>query len=301
VAGAEVTDRTGRTTRVRANKGVVLACGGFAHDAARLHAIDPRFKHVLATSGAGHTGDGLRMALELGAGLRDMEFVQPSFELHASGGTSDEFLILYYQGGIIVNARGERFVDESLSYKDIGGAVLDQPGRMGFQVFDQGIYDQAVAAQAAAGRSSSITLDAGRIRLLARSDSLEGLAREIGVPPEALRRTVERYNGFVDAGSDADFGRNALAGYYGKPRKLLQPPYYAYATIGHLLATYAGLVVDAQMRVLSGGQPIPGLYAAGEIVGGFHGAGYQSGTAIGKALIFGRIAGKAAATRADLH
>jgi len=223
--------------------------------------------------------------------------VQPSFELHASGGTSEDIVILYYQGGIVVNARGERFVNESISYKDIAGACLDQPGRMGFQVFDASVYEKAVAAQAAAGQSSPMTLDAHKIRLLLKGDTLEALAEKMGAAPETLAATVQRYNRFVDEGRDADFGRATLAGSYGKPVKLEKAPYYAYATIGHLLATYGGIAVDPKMRVLARGRPIAGLYAAGEAMGGFHGASYHSGTGLGKALVFGRIAGKSAAMR----
>ncbi len=297
VVGASVQERSGRSSRIRARKGVVLAAGGFARDPERLRRIEPRFDRVLPTSGIGHTGDALRMAEALGADTRDTEYVQPSFELHASGVTSDDILILYYQGGIIVNARGERFVNESISYKDIARACLDQPGMMGFQVFDQAVYDKAVAAQAAAGQSSPMTLDANKIRLLVKGRTLEELAANMAVPAEALLPTVERYNRFVDAGRDEEFGRQVLAGSFGKPVRLDKAPFYAYATIGHLLATYGGIAVDAQMRVLRKGQPISGLYAAGESTGGFHGASYHSGTGIGKALIFGRIAGRSAATR----
>jgi fumarate reductase flavoprotein subunit len=297
VTGVTVRERSGRAARVRARKGVVLASGGFARDPQRLRAIEPRFDDVVATSGVGHTGDGLRMAEELGADTRDIEYVQPSFELHADGATSDDILILYYQGGIIVNARGERFVNESISYKDIARVCLDQPGKMGFQIFDHTVYDKAVAAQAAAGQGSPMTLDAGKIRLLVEGRSLEELAQKTGMPPAQLRQTVDRYNRFVDEGADAAFGRKTLAGNYGKPQKVEKPPFYAYATVGHLLATYGGIAVDAQMRVLRNRQPVPGLYAAGEAMGGFHGASYHSGTGIGKALIFGRIAGKSAAQR----
>lgn len=297
VAGAVVRERSGRIARVRARKGVVLASGGFARDPKRLRAIDPRFAHVAPTSGAGHTGDGHRMAEALGATLRDVEHVMPSFELHRHGDCIDDYLILYYQGAIIVNRDGERFIDESLDYKHLGRACLDQPGRMGFQIFDRAIYDRAVAAYAAAGQGSSVTLDPGRIRLLEQGDTIEALATAIDVPPAALRRTVDRYNAGVDRGADLHCGRRTLAGNFGRPIRLEQPPFYAFATISHLLATYGGLVVDRTMRVLAQGRPIPGLYAAGEIVGGFHGAGYQSGTAVGKALIFGRIAGRSAAER----
>ncbi len=299
VEGVTLKERSGATTRIRARKGVVLANGGFARDPKRLQAIEPRFSEVVATSGVGHTGDGLRMAEALGADTRDIEYVQPSFELHASGGTSDDIVLLYYQGGIIVNARGERFVNESVSYKDIAKICLDQPGKMGFQVFDGSVYEKAVAAQAAAGQGSPMTLSASKVRLLVKGRTLEDLAERADIPPETLRRTVERYNRFVEGGDDHDFGRRTLAGNYGKPQKLEKAPFYAFATIGHLLATYGGIAVDAQMRVLAKGQPIPGLYAAGEAVGGFHGASYHSGTGLGKALIFGRIAGRSAVARSE--
>ncbi len=297
VIGVTIQQRNGATVRIRTRRGVVLASGGFARNPERLRAIEPRFGEVVATSGAGHAGDALRMAEALRADTADIEFVQPSFELHATGGTADDIVLLYYQGGIIVNAYGERFVDESISYKDIAGACLDEPGQMGYQVFDSRVFDKAVAAQAAAGQGSPMTLDASKIRLLVKGATIEALADRAGVPPARLRGTVDRYNRFVDAGVDQDFGRQALAGNYGKPQRLDKPPFYAFATIGHLLATYGGIAVDAGMRVLREGCPIPGLYAAGEAVGGFHGASYHSGTGLGKALVFGRIAGMRAAMR----
>ena len=292
VIGVSVLERSGLTSRVRARKGVVLASGGFARDAQRLATIDARFSKVVATSGAGHHGDGLRMALALGASTRDIEYIQPSFELHANGATSDDILILYYQGGIIVNALGKRFVNESISYKDIARACLDQPRMMGFQIFDHTVFEKAVAAQQAAGQGSPMTLDAAKIRMLLSANTLSEIEEKANMPAGALQKSIERYNHFVTSGTDVDFGRQALAGKYGLPQRIEKPPFYAFATIGHLLATYGGIAVDKKMRVLRNGVPIPGLYAAGEAMGGFHGASYHSGTAIGKALVFGRIAGK---------
>lgn len=297
VTGAVVQERSGRAARIRARRGVVLASGGFARDAERLAKLDPALARVAPTSGPGHTGDGHRMAEALGAALRDVEHVKPSFELHTHGDCIDDYLILYYSGAIIVNREGRRYVNESLDYKNLGRAVLDQPGCMGFQVFDRDIHDRAVKAYRAAGRGSSITLDPGRERMLLRGDTPEALAASIDIPPAVLRETIDRYNAGVERGEDPDFGRQTLAGFFGKPVKLQRPPFFAFPTISHLLATYAGLVVDREMRVLANGRPIPGLYAAGEIVGGFHGSGYQSGTAVGKALVFGRIAGASAAAR----
>jgi fumarate reductase flavoprotein subunit len=296
VRGCHVTAPEGEVIHVAARRGVILASGGFARDRERLIEIDPRFAEVRATSGLGHTGDALRMTAELGALTADMEFVQPSFEQHSEGWTSAEILLLYYRGGIIVNAHGERFIDESLSYKDIARACLDQPGQIGYQVIDQRIFDQATEAYRAAGQGSPMTLDAHRTARLLSGPTVEDLARTCGINPVSLRNTLDRYNADVGCGVDRDFSRVHLAGTFGALVSISEPPFYAYPTVGHLLATYAGLRVDPMMRVINCDGPISGLYAAGEAVGGFHGASYHSGTAISKALVFGRIAGQSAVT-----
>ncbi len=285
------------TSRARARKGVVLATGGFGRSPQRLAAIDPRFPGVTATTGPGHTGDGLKWAEELGVHLRDMEYVKPSFELHVKGTSSREIVLMFYLGAIIVNKRGERFVNESISYKEIGMACLDQPGAVGFQVFDQKIYDLAVENAKKASTLMPVEnfvmgLDEGRIRLLVKANTVDELARQIGAPSGALKKSIEGYNAHVDDGSDPDFGRTALSGSVGSLARIDTPPFYAYETMSHFLATYAGIAVDDQMHVLTPDNKIGGLYAAGEIVGGFHGASYHTGTALGKAIIFGRIAGR---------
>lgn len=295
VQGARVKGSSGRSMEIWATKGVILATGGFARDPDRLSRIDPRFKAVRSTSGQGHTGDALRMTECVGALTRDLEHVQPSFEQHINGHTSGDILILYYRGGIIVNAKGNRFIDESKSYKDIARACLDEPGQMGFQIIDDLVYQKAVEEYQRAGQGSPMTLDPRRRSRLIRGDSIAALAQACGIEPATLEATIETYNRDIDRGQDTLHGRRFLSGSFGIPFALRTPPFYAFPTIGHLLATYAGLAVDHQMRVLGPHGPIPGLYAAGEAIGGFHGASYQSGTAIAKALVFGQIAGQVAA------
>jgi fumarate reductase flavoprotein subunit len=280
--------------KVMSRSGVILAMGGFARAPEQLERIAPRLAWVKATSGRGHTGDALRMTAGLGALTRDMEHVQPSFEQHIDGSTSAEILLLYYRGGIIVNSQGDRFIDESNSYKDIARACLDQPERMGFQIFDQPIFDRAVEEGRRAGQASPMSLDDHRIALLQTGESVAALATACGIPPDRLTATIASYNSDIRAGRDRQFSRRHLGGTFGQPVALDTPPFYAYATVGHLLATYAGLAVDPCMNVLTAQGPIRGLYAAGEAIGGFHGASYQSGTAIAKALVFGRLAGQSA-------
>jgi fumarate reductase flavoprotein subunit len=120
--------------------------------------------------------------------------------------------------------------------------------------------------------------------------------RKIGIDAAQLATTVARYNGFVESGVDADFGRDGLSTHYGKLVKIERAPFYAYPSTSGIIATYCGLTVDADTRVLNVfGEPIAGLYAAGELMGGFHGISYMTGSALGKAVIFGRIAGRSAA------
>ncbi len=295
VTGALVRERDGRVCRVRARRAVVLASGGFARDAQRLADIDPLLAHVVATSGPGHTGDGLRMATALGAQLRDMEHVKPSFELYRHGSTSEDIVLLFLKGGVIVNTAGQRFVNESISYKDIGMACLAQPERMAWQIVDSRIFGAAQEEGRRSGRKSPLTIDESKRRMFVRADSIGALARATGMPEDALVATIDRYNAFVDAGHDADFGRSALAGAYGRPVRIDAGPFYACPTVGHMLSTYAGVWVRADMAVRTAVGVVAGLYAAGEVVGGFHGESYTSGTALGKALIFGRIAGASAA------
>ena len=255
---------------------------------------------MAATTGVGHTGDALRMAEPLGAVLRDMEFVKPSYELHVSGDSAAEICLVFYLGAIIVNRQGRRFVNESIPYKDIGMASLDQPNGEGVMVFDQKIFDKAVentrnASSAIPSENVVSGLDAARIRLLVRAETIEELADGIQVPRRELKETVERYNDDVAGGTDTEFGRRHLSASIGDLVKIETPPFYAYEAKSHFLSTYAGLAVDDSMRVLTPAGHIPGLFAAGEAIGGFHGASYHSGAAVGQALIFGRLAGRQAA------
>jgi fumarate reductase flavoprotein subunit len=299
VIGVELRDRMNET-RVRAHGGVVLATGGFARSPERLAAIDRRFIGMAATTGVGHTGDALRMAEPLGAFFRDMEYVKPSYELHVTGDSATEICLVFYLGAIIVNREGRRFVNESIPYKDIGMASIDQTDGVGFMLFDQKIFDRAVentrnASSAIPPENVVSGLDASRIRLLVTADTIEELADRMHVPRDDLKETVERYNGFVAAGTDPEFGRSHLSSNIGVPVKIETPPFYAYEAKSHFLATYAGLAVDDSMRVSTPDGHIEGLYAAGEAIGGFHGASYHSGAAVGQALVFGRIAGRQAA------
>lgn len=279
---------------VMARRGVVLATGGFAHAGDLLDVFAPRQRAALPIGGAGSTGDGLRMAWAMGADVRDMGFIKGTFGTHATATTTEDHKILltFYKGSIIVNTAGRRFIDESISYKDIGDACLEQPHKLGVQVFDA-----RIAEQCDNGIPLFDTREALRYGLLVASDDLGELACRAGVDPDGLKDTVQRYNADVlERGADAALGRTALCHGIGELLPIQAPPFYAYPSTTTLLGTYCGLRTTASSEVLDvWGDRIPGLYAAGEVTGGFHGAAYMTGSALGKAAVFGRIAGRAAA------
>jgi fumarate reductase flavoprotein subunit len=290
VTGAVVA-HGGVEATVAARRGVVLATGGFSRNEDLLRLFAPQQAGAQRMGGPGNTGDGLLMAWRLGAGFRDMGYIKGTFGNHPSAGPEDHFLLFpIYAGGIAVNKDAKRFVDESLSYKLIGDACLRQPGCVGFQVFDQPIFERG--RPGIPSMDFQADLDAGRV---VKAASLAELAGKLGLDAAALEAAVARYNGFVRAGNDEDFARRTLCNAYGTPVTIETPPFYGFASRSVVLATYCGLTVDEGLRVRDVfGAPIEGLHAAGGVIGGFHGEAYMTGTANGKAAIFGRAAARTA-------
>lgn len=273
---------------------VVLTSGGFSRSPELLARFAPRMERALRGGGEGSTGDGLLMAWKAGAGVVDTPYIKGTFGIHpdpdgAEGGTG---ILAVYKGAVAVNRSGRRFTDESLPYKETGDACLAQEDGLAYQVFDSTIMrcsDPSVPIYDFAAR-----LENG---LLQQAPTLESLAELIGVPADVLTATVAEYNAAVESGGGDPFGRRTLSGGVGIPTPISAPPYYAHASTTVVLATYCGLTITPRAQVTDVyGEPIPGLYAAGEITGGLHGAGYVTGTSIGKSAIFGRIAGTAAAS-----
>jgi fumarate reductase flavoprotein subunit len=298
VAGL-VTETTGRVSGVRladdrvfaADKAVILASGGFAKNPDLLAQYAAHYAEAVFVAGAGSQGDGLRMGLELGADVRDMDYIKGTFGKHPTDETNDHSLQAVYKGAIAVNQDGQRFVNESISYKLLGDAVMVQPWHTGYQILDQGIFDT--------GDDRVRILDFGRRLeegLFYVADTLEELAAQIEIDPATLVETVGRYNSYVDAGHDPEFGRTHLVHTHGSLRKIDRAPFYAYPSTAVVFGTYCGLRIDSHARVLrADGSAIDGLFAAGEVTGGFHGAAYMTGSALGKAVVFGKIAGDRAA------
>jgi fumarate reductase flavoprotein subunit len=275
---------------VRADRGVLLASGGFSRNPDLVRQFAPECAHAVFVGGDGNVGDGLRMAWALGADLRDMAEIKGTFGKHPTDELNNHSCLCVYKGAIAVNQDGRRFVDESLSYKLLGAACLRQPYGATFQILDEPILRS--------GDNDVRILDFERRLeegLFIQADTLAELARQLEVPEEELCRTVAEYNAFVDAGEDKAFGRRHLVHNHGVLRRIETAPFYAYPSTAAVYGTYCGLRVNPAMQVLDVfGEWIEGLLAAGEVVGGFHGQAYMTGSALGKALVFGRIAARTA-------
>ena len=291
VAGIAI-ETTDGMREVIARKGVVLASGGFTRNADMVRNYGPPgTEAILPITGLGSLGDGLKMALALGA---DTAYIAAGV---APTGPADpktgHGAMLVYSGAVILNREGRRFCDESGLYNDISWAALKQPEALILQIYDTAVRDAHLGTML--GRTLKGYDEAS-------ADTLPGLmsllAEECGLDEAAAVASIESYNEAVSAGRDPGFGRLHLVGTSGKAPPIDKPPFYGIVTVPGTTHFNGGLKIDAEMRVIDVfGEPIPGLYAAGEVTGGFHGKGYLSGTHVGMALIFGQIAGRAVLSR----
>ncbi|MCF2573857.1 FAD-dependent oxidoreductase [Brevibacterium sp. UCMA 11754] len=278
--------------RFSSRGGVVLATGGFSRGTDMLRAFAPYQLNAIPYGGRGNTGDGLRMAWKLGAGMADMSFVSGTYGSHPETGEEfHELLTAYYQGAIIVNRAGRRFTDESQSYKTLGRDVLEQPEGLGFEIFDA-----TVRAQSEPGvplKDIDALEDIGHVLC---AQTLEELARAAGIDADALVKTVAEYNAAIGEDTD-EFGRTSLCNGVGDPAPIVQAPFYAYPAKSLMTTTYCGLTVTPDAEVTDvDGDIIDGLFGVGEVIGGFHGAAYMTGSSLAKGAVFGHAVGQRIAT-----
>ena len=302
VTGVRAT-RGGEPALIRARRGVLVASGGFERNE-EMRRRYQRAGSEWTTGAAGNTGDGIRAGLELGAatGLMDDAWWGPSIPL--PGGPYFCLAERSLPGCVLVNAAGQRFVNESAPYVDAVHAMYDadtpeNPHIPAWLIFDQRYRDRYVFAGLPPGRRlPGRWYAAGTV---VRADDLAGLARAAGVDAEGLVKTVSRFNEFAAAGRDEDFGRgdSAYDRYYGDPRRanpnlapLARPPFYAVKIVPGDLGTKGGLSTDERARVLrADGTPVEGLFAAGNASASVMGRSYASaGATIGPAMTFGYIA-----------
>ncbi len=272
-----------KAIRFHAKKGVVIASGGFAADIDLRRQYDDRLDASIATTNKpSATGEILAAAGELGASLYGMRHIQLApWTSPEEAGFGDGPLFADYvalpKGILVGRDSGERFVNELADRRIVAEAILAR--------------EEAVVAIADQAALASINRDIGKAlakKVVRKYPSLDALAQEEGIPEKNLLSTVERFNGFVDAKHDEDFGKP----FTDDSSPLATPPFYAMRIEVKTHHTMGGLAIDAKARVLDkNGHPIKGLYAAGEACGGIHGKSRLGSVAITDCLVFGKIAG----------
>lgn len=305
VTGVRITRVDGTTTTVEAREGVLLAAGGFAHNRElRLkHGGDQQTTGEWSMSNPGDTGETLEMAMALGAqtDLLDEAWWLPSpspyFGMSAMNSARQR------PHTIFVDAAGKRFCNEANSYVEVGKAMFardkDAKAVPCWLVFDDNYRRRYTHSQTSLGRLPAKWLKSGEIT---KAETLEDLARTCGIDPTGLVATVERFNVHAAKGLDPDYGRgesqyNRHLGDPGnKPNPALGPldraPYYALRIFPGDVGTCGGLVTDEHARVLGAdGEPLPGLYATGNITATVMGRTYLgAGASIGNSMVFGFLA-----------
>ncbi|MCL2912553.1 fumarate reductase flavoprotein subunit FccA [Shewanella corallii] len=261
---------------------VVLATGGFARNNERVAKYDAKLKGFAATNHPGATGDGLDVAMQAGAATRDLQYIQAHPTYSPVGGVMVTEAVRG-NGAILINREGNRFVNEITTRDKASAAILAQKGASAYLVFDDSVR-----------KSLSKIEGYVHLHIVEEGKTLADLAKEMGVPAKNLETSVAAYNKSVKAGKDEQFGRPNM------PRELNHGPYYAIEVKPAVHHTMGGVVIDTKGEVKDAkGNIIKGLYAAGEITGGVHGANRLGGNAISDIVTFGRIAGKDAAQYAE--
>lgn len=274
--GVKATGASGETVTVNA-KAVVLATGGFGANLDMVVKYKPELKGFMTTNAPGIQGQGIEMAQAIGAATVDMDQIQihPTVEANTAALITEG---LRGDGAILINEEGQRFIDEVGTRDVVSAAEIAQTGSYSWLVVDQAMADASSVIQGYIKKGYTVT-----------GETYEELGKAMGVDAAAFAETMEKWNGCVEAKNDPDFGRTSFA------NPLNTAPYYAVKVTAGVHHTMGGLKINANTEVLNEkGEVIPGLFAAGEVTGGVHGANRLGGNAVADFTVFGRIAGAAA-------
>ncbi|MDT2575350.1 flavocytochrome c [Lactococcus petauri] len=276
VSGVEVKIE-GETKQVD-SKAVVVTTGGFGANQKMIAKYRPDLKDYVTTNAAGSTGDGIEMICALGGALVDMDKIQ----IHPTVFQKTGYLVsesIRGEGAILVNKEGNRFFNEMDTRDKVSAAELKQDGKYAYAIFGEGTKDKVKAVDQYISKN-----------MVVEADNVEELAKKLDIKPEELKATVTKWNKAVADKKDSEFGRttgmtNDISG-----------KVYAIKVAPGIHHTMAGVKINTQTQVLKeDGQPIKGLYAAGEVTGGLHGGNRIGGNAVADIIIFGRQAGQESA------
>ena len=257
---------------------VILTTGGFGANLDMVVSYKPELAGFMTTNAAGIQGQGIKMAEALGAATVDMNQIQihPTVEANTASLITEG---LRGDGAILVNAEGKRFFDEVSTRDKVSAAEIAQPGSYSYLIVDQAMADASNVIQ-------------GYIKkgFTTQGETYEELAEALGMDEAAFAETMNTWNGYVEAKNDPEFGRTSFA------NPLNTAPYYAIKVTAGVHHTMGGLKINPAAEVLTeDGSAIAGLFAAGEVTGGVHGANRLGGNAVADFVVFGRIAAQSAA------
>ena len=275
--GVKVKNENGEYT-IRA-KAVILASGGFGADLDRVAELKPELAGFVTTNAPTITGDGIDMATAVGAATVDMNQIQIHPSVYTETTTALITEGIRGDGAILVNQEGKRFVNELETRDNVSAAELAQEGGYAYTILDQKMMDASSTYNGYFTKGYAV-----------QADSYEELAEKLGIDPATLTATMETWNKAVADQKDDEFGRLSFAS------ALDIAPYYAIKVSPGIHHTMGGLKINTNAEVLTeAGEAIPGLYAAGEVTGGVHGANRLGGNAVADIVVFGRIAAQNAA------
>ena len=280
IAGAIVHGKHSGYYKIAA-KAIVLATGGYGQNKEMIAFYRPTFKDMTSSNNITSTGDGITMALNIGASMTDIDWVQA----HPTVGLDSRILIsetVRGVGAVMVNVKGARFINELTTRDRASDAILHQPEKRAWLVFDNDLY-----------QSAKMVRGYDHLGMLKKADSIEELAKICGMDVNTLKNTVESYNKYRKNGKDEAFGRADM------PLGIEKAPFYAVAVAPGIHHTMGGVAITPESEVLDiQSRPIPGLYASGEVTGGVHGFNRLGGNAIADTVVFGRRSGEHAAAYA---
>lgn len=310
-----VTEKDGREWRVGARLGVLLNAGGFAHNQEMRDRYIPLTRSEWSYAAPGDTGDMHRELMRIGARMEQMgEMVGGQMTVTPTAGPQHIQMQMSKPHCLVVDQSGVRYQNECGSYMEFCKRLLKRnetvPALPSWLVMDEQFMRKYMLAETMPGsRKPQAWFDQ---RYLRKADTIEELARACEIPADALKATVERFNGFVRRGHDEDFHRGEraydrwLGDHAHKPNAALgaleKPPFYAVPVVPGDVGTYGGAMTDAYARVLrEDGSVIRGLYATGTTSASAMGGTYPgAGCSIGPSFTWGYVAAKHAANLDNL-
>lgn len=281
VTGVKVQNADGSSYMI-SSKAVIIATGGFGANLEMVTSLQPSLRGFATLNHPGATGDAFGWVTAIGGATIQMENIQ----IHPTAEATNHILIteaVRGNGAILVNHGGQRFCNEMDTRDVVSAAILEQEGGEAFLIFDQAVRESLASIETYANQ-----------HLLVEGNTIEELASRVDIPAAKLSESINRYNAQQKAGVDEDFGRSATE----MTRPLETPPYYAVCVTPAIHHTMGGLSVNTETQVLrADGTPIPGLYAAGEVTGGLHGANRLGGNGVADIVVNGRLAGMIASKK----